>query len=138
MFTSRIYFTYQIGDWVQKNGLPNHHLRITDIIGGAYGPRWYQVFDTTLSRGEANYEWVPADDLERNSTLVARAENAAHARAILWRCQATCGLKYSIPRQQDCESLQRFIHTGREQDRWSPQVGLGMAAAMVLGLVLLD
>src|SRR5437667_39036 len=126
------YFNYEIGDWVKKFGLPQHHLRITDrLVDEGDGQRWYKIFDTTLNRGHADYEWVLADQLEASSVLVAHAVNSVHVQQILWRCQNFCCLPYSIRQRQDCESVQRFIHTGRENDRWSPQVWTGIAAAIV-------
>src|SRR5258706_236255 len=111
-------FRYQPADWVRRYGIPQHHLRIVACVN-SQGQRWYQIFDTTLTRSHANYEWILADVLEANSELVKRADNPVHAWQILQRCQANCCLKYSIPQRQDCESLQRFLHTGREEDRWS-------------------
>ena len=128
------YFKYQVADWVKQYGLPQHHLRIVLTHVDANFQRWYRIFDTTLGRTQADYGWILADVLESNSALVERAKSQAHALEILGRCQANCCLKYSIPRRQDCESLQRFIQTGREDDRWSPQVWTGIAAAVIVGL----
>jgi hypothetical protein len=127
------FFKFQVADWVKKLGVPQHHLRITQVLVDDNGQRWYEIFDTTLQRGRADYEWVLADQLEEFSVLVARAESIAHATEILERCKPLYGLQYAIPGRQDCESIQRFIHTGREADRWSPQVWTGIAAAVVLG-----
>jgi hypothetical protein len=115
---------YAAGDWILSpswGGLIDHHMRITDRLVDANGHRWYQIFDTTLSRGVADYDWALADTLEKGSRLVQRPEPFALS-AILWRAAQCRGLKYSIPERLDCESLQRWIHTGLEQYRWCPQV----------------
>lgn len=127
-------FKYSAADWVKQFGLPQHHLRIIFHHVDSASQRWYQIFDTTLRRGHADYDWTPADVLEANSELVMSAENSDHARAILQRCANLQGLSYSIPQRQDCESLQGYIQTAREQDRWSTQVwtAIGTAFASVL------
>ena len=128
------YFRYRAADWVKRNGLPTHHLRIiSPHVNPWDGQCWYCIFDTTLSRRYADYSWVLADILERGSEIVMHAENDIHAYDILQLCERLRFLSYSIPQRQDCESLQRFIQAGREADRWSPQVQVGL----VLGLAAL-
>jgi len=131
------FFKFQVGDWVKENGLPQHHLRVTSVgFDMNAGLPIYQVFDTTLRRGHADYEWRWAHPFEANSILVQRANGPLHVQQILGRCQNFCCLKYSIPQRQDCESIQRFIHTGREADRWSPQVWTGIAAAITVAIMV--
>ena len=135
---SMFYFKYQPADWVKQYGLPQHHLRIVSWIVDANGESWYLIFDTTLNRKCADYRWIRATELEDGSELVQRAENDIHACDILQRCERLRCVKYSIPQKLDCESLQRFIQTGREEDRWSPQVvwtGLFASVAIACGIV---
>lgn len=132
------YFKYQSTDWVKQYGLPQHHLRIISLRVDAEGQRWYWIFDTTLTRKFADYRWIRATELEARSELVQRAESTVRAWDILQRCERLRCLKYSIPQKQDCESLQRFIQTGREADRWSSQVawtGLVASVAITWGIV---
>jgi hypothetical protein len=131
------FFRFQVGDWVKEIGLPQHHLRVTALdLDMNTGLPIYQIFDTTLRRGHADYEWRWAHEFEANSMLVQRADSSRHVQQILERCQNFYCLKYSIPQRQDCESIQRFIHTGREEDRWSPQVWTGIAAAVTVGIIV--
>jgi hypothetical protein len=115
---------YEIADWIMSPSwgfLIDHHMRITNRLVDVNSQRWYQILDTTLTRGEADYEWVVADAIEKNSRLVQRPDPRV-VPAILQRTAQCKGLKYSIPERLDCESLQRWIHTGQEQYRWCPQV----------------
>lgn len=128
-------FKYLNADWVKENGFPQHNLRIISRNVDEHGQRWYTIFDTTLKREYADYDWRWADVLEANSELVKSAESVDHARAILQRCADLRYMRYSIPRRQDCESLQRYIQTAREEDRWCPQ--LWKAIGLVTGSLLL-
>jgi len=132
------YFKYQSADWVRQYGLPQHHLRIISLYVDVNGQRWYWIFDTTLNRKYADYRWIGASELEAGSELVLPADNDMHAWYILQRCERLRCVKYSIPQKLDCESLQRFIQTGREDDRWSPQVvwtGLLASVAVTCGII---
>jgi hypothetical protein len=123
-----MFWKYQDGDWVAELGLPDHHLRIISRYVSVQGQRCYLIFDTTRKRAWADYEARLADELEKNSHLVQHAASEEHARSILQLCANARFLPYSIPERQDCESLQRWIHTGgREEYRWSPQVWGGIA-----------
>lgn len=135
MFTELPHFKYQDGDWVKEYGIPEHHLRIIIFVEMEDGGRWYMTYDTTLQQGYSEYKWRWADELEAKSELVQHADGPAHLQLILARCLATWHLKYSIPARLDCESLQRFIQTGQEEDRWSPQVWTGIGIVAVVGLV---
>ena len=118
---------YDVGDWVLSPswaGLIDHHMRITDQLVDANLVQWYQIFDTTASRGYADFEWMPADKLETESRLVSRP-TPAHVPAILQRTLQCQYLIYSIPARTDCESLQngftpvrnssgRVVRFGRE------------------------
>lgn len=130
-------WTHEVGDWIVSpswGGLIDHHMRVIDRLTDINGQRWYRIFDTTLARGHADYEWVAADALERNSRIVQRP-HPFFVLAILDRAAKCKGLKYSVSDRQDCESLQRWIHTGQEQYRWCPQVWT--AVATVFGSVLI-
>jgi hypothetical protein len=138
LFTGGPHFKYQAGDWVRQNGIPQHHLRIVSCIPGVEDIHYYEVFDTTLECGYADYSVRQADLLEANSELVERAENDQHVALILARCKLLRHIKYSVPQRLDCESLQRLIQTGKEEDRWSPQVvaALGVGLASILFAIL--
>ena len=56
--------------------------------------------------------------------------------AILERAALSRFLSYSLFARTDCESLQRWIHTGNEQDRWSPQVWMGIGGSVLGTLVV--
>lgn len=63
---------YEVGDWILNpiwGGLIDHHMRITDRLADTNGQRRYQIFDTALARGTADYEFALADTLERSSRL---------------------------------------------------------------------
>jgi hypothetical protein len=130
-------FKYETADWVKQYGFPQHHLRIISRHVDVDGKRWYWRFDTTLSRSHADYSWIAADELEANSELVMRAQHGIHAWEILQRCEKLCCLKYSIPQRQDCESLQRFIQFGNENDRFSTQVWNVIGASLLVGVVVM-
>lgn len=122
---------FRIADWAQSTGvsylfLINHHLRITARWMDEYGVRWYQIFDTTAKRGHADYEWVLATEIEKYCRLVKRPP--AHAiPGILARTAQCRYVPYSIYNRQDCESIQRWIDTGEEKYRFSPQVWTAVA-----------
>lgn len=132
MFTQRPYFKYWEGDWVKESGIPEHHLRILYAFFDDGGNRWYQTYDTTLEQRYSDYRFRWADELEAKSVLVERAENHDHLQAIFARCEATRLTPYSVPARWGCHSLQRYLQTGREEDRWCPQVwtGIGVVAAV--------
>jgi hypothetical protein len=131
------YPKYRRADWMrQRYGFPKHNLRIACFQIDPNTRRWlYQVFDTTLSRGLADFVWMDAAELERNYELVMSAYNDYHANVIIARCCALRGLWYSFSARTDCESLQRLIQTGQEIDRFSPQVQ-GAIGATALVLIL--
>jgi hypothetical protein len=136
MFSEQIHFKYGDGAWVKERGFPEHHLRIIFAFFDDEGERWYQVFDTTLKRGYADYEWRRADQLEANSDLVANAQDNQHLWFIGARCAAVQHVKYSLPARTDCESLQRFVQTGQEADRWCPQLWKMLAGCAAVGVLV--
>ena len=114
-----------------KPGFPNHHLRIIHQHVDDDGVRWYRIFDTSLRERYSDYKWRQADELESKSGLEKRP-NPGDVEAILRRAAACRYILYSLLARTDCESLQQWIHTGKENDRWSPQFwggigGLGLA-----------
>jgi hypothetical protein len=129
---------FLIGDWIMSPawaGLIDHHMRVTNRLVDVNDQSWYQIFDTTLERGHADYEWVPAADLEKTSRIVQRPDQLS-VPVILGRSPQCRGLKYSVPERLDCESLQRWIHTGKEEYRWCPQVWtliLTVAGSLAIG-----
>lgn len=131
----RIPWKYEAGDWVVEPGLPDHHLRIVQPVLDA-NVRWYLIFDTNLfTEGYGHYEWRGADELEWKSRLEARP-HPDDVPAVLERTASCRFIKYSIFARTDCESLQRWIHSGEERDRWSPQVWIG-AGAVVASIALI-
>src|SRR5262245_36779072 len=109
-------------DWIMSAswlGLIDHHMRVVRRYVDENQERWYLIFDTTLKRGYGDYEWVEAAQLENYARLVQRPD-PQFIDAILQRTAMCRGLKYSIPDRLDCESLQRWIHTGCEAFRWCP------------------
>jgi hypothetical protein len=129
----RIPWKYEAGDWVVEPGLPDHHLRIVQQVLDA-NARWYLIFDTNLfTEGYGNHKWRGADELEWKSRLGARP-HPNDVPAVLERTASCRFIKYSILARTDCESLQRWIHSGEERDRWSPQVwiGAGLFGAVIL------
>jgi hypothetical protein len=133
------YFKYSAADWVKENGFPHHHLRIIARHVDNHGQRWYTIFDTTLKRGHADYDWRWADVLEANSELVKSAENVDHARAILQRCAKLRYWAYSVLQRTDCESLQGYIQTAKEEDRWCPQlwktIGVVLSGSLLVAAI---
>jgi hypothetical protein len=125
-------FKYGRADWVKERGFPEHHLRIIRTHTNPDGQRWYLIWDTTLQRGYADYDWREADQLETKSELVKSADSDAHASLILGWCQQLTRTPYSIPQRLDCESLQRYVQSAREED-WSPQVwkAIGVGALLI-------
>jgi len=130
-----IEWKYEVGDWVVEPGLPNHHLRVVRHFVNL-GPldfrpvRWYGIFDTNLlERGGGDYSWRLADELEHTSFLNARPA-PGQVPEILKRTEQCRHLPWSIMNRTDCESIQRWIHSGDENDRWSPQVLLGVGTAI--------
>ena len=58
----QIVWKYEIAEWIRCAtwaGLIDHHMRIIMRFVDAAHERWYLVFDTTLSRGYADYEMDP-------------------------------------------------------------------------------
>lgn len=125
---------YRVGDWVVEPGLITHHLRIIECIVDENSLGWYRIFDTTLQDGRGDYKLRDADELETKSSLYRRP-NPNDISAILQRASKCQYIDYSIFDRTDCESIQAWIHTGEENDRWSSQVWVGVGAA-VGGLVL--
>jgi hypothetical protein len=101
--------------------LINHHLRITARWTDENGKRWYQIFDTTAKRGHGDYEIISAAELEKHCRLFRRPSEAA-IPGIVARVPFCRYVPYSIKNRQDCESIQRWIETGEEKYRFSPQV----------------
>ncbi len=133
-----IQFKYAVADWVRDRGMPQHHLRIIDRkveTDGFCIFRWYYIFDTTLSRGYADYSWVRADALESNSDLVERTHDLVKIHDILTMCQRCQYVRYSILQRLDCESLQRYIQTFDESQRYSPQVRGWATVGALIALV---
>jgi hypothetical protein len=116
---------YQAGDWVVEPGLPDHHLRVIEQFFDANGARWYTIFDTSLREQYGDYRWRNAEELERLSNLKARPE-PQDLPAILARAASCRGIAWSMLARTDCESIQGWIHSGDESDRWSAQVWLGI------------
>lgn len=131
----QILWSYQEGDWVVEPGLPDHHLRIVQRLVDVNLIRWYQIFDTSLKNVYGDFRWRQADELETKSRLKARP-NADQVPAILRRTEQCRFIEWSILARTDCESIQGWIHSGDEQDRWSPQVwisvGFGVLGAIAL------
>jgi hypothetical protein len=112
---------YEAADWVVEPGLIDHHLRIVRGFVNHEGVRTYQVFDTSLRVGFSDYSLRLADELESKSRLQSRPP-VLQVPFILHRTELCRYIDYSLLARTDCESLQRWIHTGNEQNRWSPQV----------------
>ena len=124
-------WVFRIADWAQSIGvsylfLINHHLRITARWMDEDGVRWYQIFDTTAKRGHADHQTVSAAEIEKHCRLVKRPPAYA-IPGILARVPRCRYLPYSIYNRQDCESIQRWIETGEEKYRFSPQVWTAVA-----------
>jgi hypothetical protein len=128
-------WNYGPADHVVEPGFPDHHLRIIQQHYADDGVRWYLIFDTSLRERFSDYKWRRADELESRSRLEKRP-NPGDVEAILKRAGACRYILYSLLARTDCESLQRWIHTGDEGDRWSPQVWIG-AGAVVGSLALI-
>lgn len=126
------HWKYQSGDWVVETGLPDHHLRIIHRFSDANVVRWYIIFDTRLL-DVCEYKYRHADELEPKSVLRARP-HPDQVQAILARAEFCRGIGWSMWARTDCESIQRWIHTGNESDRWSPQVLIG--GSLVLGALI--
>ncbi len=121
---------YEVADWVVEPGLPDHHSRIIQRHVDPNSVRWYSIFDTRLAQGHSDYSLRRADELDANSRLESRP-HPADVGAILQRTESCRYLAYSLFARTDCESLQRWIHTGDENARWSPQVVTGVAALLL-------
>lgn len=130
----QILWNYQEGDWVVEPGLPDHHLRIVQWFVDGNLVRWYRVFDTSSRNVYGDYRWRLADELESKSRLKARPE-PDRIPAILERTEQCRFIEWSILARTDCESIQGWIHSGDEQDRWSPQVWIGVG--LVAGVIAL-
>jgi len=126
---------YEPWDWVMLFGFPNHHLRIVEQRWNG-SVRWYLIFDTRLG-SHGDYSWRRADELdpEHKSVLIARA-TPDQIPGIRYRTERCHLVGYSFLARTDCESIQRWIQTGNEGDRWSPQVVAG-AGAGLLALALI-
>lgn len=128
---------YQSGDWVVEPGLPDHHLRIIERFIDANGAPWYTIFDTSLRVDYGDYRWRHADELEPRSRLKARPDPDA-VPAILARTLSCCGIGWSMLARTDCESIQGWIQSGNEDDRWSPQVCMGIGAGLLGAIALVN
>jgi hypothetical protein len=117
---------FEIADWIKSTSasclfLIDHHMRITARWKCEDGVRWYQIFDTTLERGFADYKWVLAAELEKHCQRFRRPPAYA-IPGILARVPYCQNVPYSVKDCQDCESIQRWIETGQEKYRFSTQV----------------
>jgi len=121
---------YESGDWVEEPGLPDHHLRIVQQVLDANNVRWYSIFDTSFGDGYAEYRWRPANELESKSRLKARPE-PDEVPAVLERTAFCRGIGWSLLARTDCESIQGWIQSGSENDRWSPQVWMGIGLGVL-------
>jgi hypothetical protein len=108
------------GDWLVKKGIPDHHLRVIEPHTDHLGNRFYLVFETSLRDKLSGFRYRNAEQLESTATWKMGAGNDLDG--ILDRARRACGIEYSILAHTDCESLQRWIQTGKEEDRWSTQV----------------
>lgn len=126
-------WNYEAGDWVVEPGLPDHHLRIVRQFWDG-NVRCYLTFDTSLRDVYAEYRVRLADELESKSFLRARPRHD-QVPAILERTEFCRGIGWSMLARTDCESIQGWIHSGDEADRWSSQVWIGIGA--VLGGIVL-
>jgi hypothetical protein len=124
---------YGQADWVVESGFPDHHLRIIRQLFQD-GVRWYLVFNTSLAGRFSDYKWRRASELESKSRLEKRPD-ANDVEAILKRAASCRYILYSLLARTDCESLQRWIHTGDEGDRWSPQVWKGIGGGVLLTIL---
>lgn len=129
----QFWWNYQEGDWVVEPGIPDHHLRIVQRFVDGNLVRWYRIFDTSPKDVYGDYRWRQADELEAKSRLKARP-TPDQIPAILQRTEQCRFIEWSILARTDCESIQGWIHSGDEQDRWSSQVwiGVGVVGAIVL------
>jgi hypothetical protein len=128
-------FQFQDADWLTEGGLVTHHLRVYERgIEEATGRRTYTILDTRLQDQFSSFKVRYADDVEANAKLYHRSspEEIPGIKARMWQAN---GVAYSILKCTDCESLQRWIQTGRHEDRWSPQV-VGWAVAGGVGLLI--
>ena len=127
------HWKYAVADWVVEPGIPDHHLRIVGQFVDSASIRWYRIFDTSMTEVHSDYKLRRADDLEPKSRLEARPLPADVA-AILQRTEHCRFVRYSIFARTDCESLQRWIHSGNESARWSPQVWTALGTVCCLAL----
>jgi hypothetical protein len=126
---------YQSGEWVVEPGLPDHHLRIVQQVLDANDVRWYSIFDTSLRDSYGDYRRRQANELEPKSRLKSRPE-PEEVPAVLERTAFCRGIEWSVLAQTDCESLQGWIHSGNENDRWSPQVWIAIGAGVLSAIAL--
>jgi hypothetical protein len=120
---------YGLADWIVEPGLIAHHIRIIQCFLDDNSVRWYLIFDTTLEDGHGDYKWRRANELESKSRLYKRPD-PGQIPAILERASLCRYVDYSIFARTDCESIQGWIQTGNETDRWSSQVWIGIGAAV--------
>ena len=128
-------WTCRSGDWVVEPGLPDHHLRIVQQLIDANDVRWYRIFDTSLRDVYGDYRWRQANELEPKSRLKTRPQ-PDQVPAILERTEFCRGIGWSMLARTDCESIQGWIHSGNENDRWSPQVWIGIGAGVLSAIAL--
>ena len=129
---------YESGDWVVEPGLPEHHLRIVQRFQQIFDGnvvRWYSIFNTSLREHHGDYKWRQANELESKSRLKMRPD-ADQVPAILERTEQCRFIQWSILARTDCESIQGWIHSGDEADRWSSQVWIGIGAGVLSVIVL--
>lgn len=119
-----VVWSFQAGDWVVEKGIPDHHLRIIEQFTDALGIRFYIVFETSLRDKFSGLRYRNAEQLESKAAWKMGAGNDLDA--ILERARRACGIPYSILARTDCESLQRWIQSGKEEDRWSTQLWLAL------------
>lgn len=131
----QMFWKYEVGDWVVEPGLPDHHLRIVQQFVDGNLACWYGIFDTSLKNMYGDYRWRQANELEPKSRLKARPQ-PDQVPAILERTEFCRGIEWSMLARTDCESIQGWIHSGNEQDRWSPQVWIGIGAGALAAIAL--
>jgi len=134
-YVQPVVWSFRAGDWVVEKGVPNHHLRIIEQFTDALGIRFYVVFETSQRDKFSGFRYRNAEQLESTATWKMGAGNELDA--IVERARRACGIPYSILARTDCESLQRWIQSGKEEDRWSTQLwfalGLGGLGLLFFG-----
>ena len=92
-------------------GFPDHHLRIIGQRYGDNGIRWSLIFDTSARKRLSDHKWRCADELE-TQVKIGEETHPDDIPAIFERTGSCCYVLYSLLERTDCESIQRWIHTG--------------------------